>query len=147
MGVTMQKFVPSYKPRGKSPGFGTFGQFMVSDQMRRPMRVVAREIAGIGRMIAPRSKDERDGHYADQFTVETEGLTTVVGKQYPNERVMVRVGNSAKNAVAVEFGSGAAGQSSPVSDGERPQGGWSKAERPLLRAGLKVGRPLQGGDE
>lgn len=145
MSVKMQRFVPSYRARGKSPGFGTFGEFMVSEQMRKPMRVVAREIAAIGRMTAPRSEDERDGHYADQFVTETEKLTAVIGKRHPNRRVMVRVANTAKNAVAVEFGSGrsAAG----TSRGEpRPQGGHNEQMRPLLRAGLKVGRMFEAGD-
>lgn len=146
MGVTMQKFVPSHKPRGKSPGYGTFGEFMVSDQMRKPVFRAAVDIVAIAKTLVDRSKDERDGHYTDKFSIHSGGLQTVVGKRR-NPRVMVQISNSAKNAVAVEFGSGPPA-TGPSTGEEREQGGWSKAKRPLGRAGVKVGRLYKGqGDE
>lgn len=138
MGVTMQKFVPSYKPRGKSPEFGTFGQFMVSGQMRKPVFRAAVDIVAIAKTLVPRSADERDGHYTDKFAIHSAGLQTVVGKRR-TPRVMVQISNSAKNAVAMEFGSGEPA-TGPSKGQEREQGGWNKAKRPLGRAGLKIGR-------
>lgn len=138
MGVRMQKFVPSYKPRGRSKGFGTFGEFMVSDQMRKPTFRAAVDIVAIAKTLVPRSEDERGGHYTDKFSIHSAGLQTTAGKR-KTPRVMVQISNSAKNAVAVEFGSGepATGPSAGL---EREQGGWNRAKRPLGRAGVKIGR-------
>lgn len=149
MGVTAQKFVPSYKPRGKSPGYGTFKEFMVSDQMRKPVFRAAVDIVAIAKTLVPRSKDERDGHYTDKFSIHSEGLETVVvtKRGHRNPRVMVQISNSAKNAMAVEFGSGPPA-TGPSTGEEREQGGWSEAKRPLGRAGVKIGRLYKGqGDE
>ncbi len=137
MGVTMQRFVPSYKARGKSPDFGTFGEFMVSSQAEKPVSRAAYDIVAIAKLIVGRSADARDGHYADKFAVHG-GMQTRVGKRR-TPRVMVQISNSAKNAPAMEFGSGEPA-TGPSAGQERPQGGWNKAKRPLGKAGARIGR-------
>lgn len=133
-------FVPSHEPGGRSPGFGTFGEFMVSDQIRQPVEMAATAVMMIAKAMSPRSTDARDGHYVDHFDVEsTPDMVVVVGKEFPNPRVLVRVSNSAKNAVAVEFGSGERSVGDSAGE-ERPQGGWNIQMRPLGRAGEKIGR-------
>jgi hypothetical protein len=141
------KFVPSYKPKGRSPGFEHFGRFMVSDQIRKPLRRAAIDIIAVAKVMVPRSKDERDGHYTDKFSIQGEGLETLVfdsrvGKM--NRHAMVQISNHAKNAIAVEFGSGWPSKGTTKgAERKAEQGGWNKAMRPLGRAGRKVGRAVE----
>jgi len=136
--VQMSRFIPSYKPRGRSPGFGTFAEFMVSNQMRKPVFRAAVDVVAIAKTLVGRSDDERDGHYTDKFSIHSEGLETTVGARR-TPRVMVQISNSAKNGVAMEFGSGEPA-TGPSAGQERPQQGWNKAKRPLGRAGARIGR-------
>jgi len=143
--VRVSDFHPSYTARGKSPDFGTFGDFMVSEQIQDPLREAAADIIEVAKTLVPPSQDDRDGHYSDKFGVQAGRLRMVVGKAFPNRRAIVRVTNSAKNAVALEFGSGR--EAEGTSRGEdRPQGGWNTAKRPLYRAGRKIGRPFRMGE-
>lgn len=152
------RFVPSHKPRGRSPDFGTFGQFMVSDQMRRPTVAAAVDIVAIAKASVttksggPRSDDPRSGtpdkpHYVDAFSIQSIGLQTLVfdsraGKMNPH--VLVQISNHAENAIPMEFGSGwpSRGRTKGRERIEE-QGGWNKAKRPLGRAGRKVGRAVE----
>lgn len=142
--VRVSDFHPSYTARGKSPDFGTFGQFMVSEQIEDPLREAAGDIIEIAKTLVPPSADTRDGHYRDKFGVQAGKLRMVVGKTFPNRRAIVRVTNSAKNAVPLEFGSGKEAEGTSGTS-PRPQGGWNTARRPLYRAGRKIGRPFQKG--
>lgn len=136
MGVRLGRFVPSNKPAGRSPGYGDFKEFAVSGQIRKPLTRASYDIVAIAKLMVPPSGDARDGHYADKFAVHSGAMTVRVGR---NVRAVVQISNHAKNAVAVEFGSG------PPSEGKaggapREQGGWNRAKRPLGRAGRKIGR-------
>lgn len=148
------RFVPSHKPRGRSPEFGTFGQFMVSDQIRKPLRRAAVDVIAIAKTLVSRSDDPRSGtpdkpHYTDAFAIHGHGLQTLVfdsrvGRWNPH--AMVKISNHAENGIALEIGSGI--PSEGVTGGaERrsKQGGWNKAVRPLGRAGRAIGRAVEGG--
>lgn len=152
------RFIPSHKPRGRSPDFGTFGQFMVSDQIRKPLVTASRDIVALVKTSfttkdgGSRSDDPRSGgpdkpHYVDAFSIQSVGLQTLVfdsrvGKMNPH--AMVQISNHAPNAIAMEIGSG---WPSKGTTGGRErieeQGGWNKAKRPLGRAGRKIGRAVE----
>lgn len=142
-------FVPSYKRRGKSPGFLSFDKFMVSDQIRKPITRAAIDIIAVAKAMAPRSDDERDGHYADKFSIQSQGLQTLVldtqsGRPHWNPHAMVQISNHAKNAIAVEFGSGYISRGTTKGrERKAKQGGWNKSMRPLGRAGRRVGRAVE----
>lgn len=154
VGVTVirTRFVPSYKREGRSPGFGTFKQFMVSDQIRKPLRMAALDMIALAKASVSRSDDPRSGkpgkpHYTDAFSLHTEGLETLVfdgrvGRWNPH--AMVQISNHAQNAIALEFGSG--DPSEGLTGGrerQAKQGGWNKAKRPLGRAGRAIGRAVE----
>lgn len=145
MTTIKSRFVASYKPNGRSPGFGTFGEFMVSPQVRHPVTLAAVDIMNLARTLSPRSKRQRtddDGPaYRDGFRLHSKGLQTQVGKRRA-PRVMVQISNVSQHAVPVEFGSGPPAEGAS-SGQERPQGGWNKAARPLGRAGRKIGRAFE----
>lgn len=146
------RFVPSHRREGRSPGFGTLGEFMVSDQIRKPLRRAAVDIVAIAKASVQRSDDPRSGtadkpHYTDAFSIQGEGLQTMVltADGHANPHAMVQVSNHAKNAVALEYGSG--WPSEGVTSGterQEKQGGWNKAKRPLGRAGRLIGRAVEG---
>jgi len=141
------RFVPSYRREGKSPGFLSFDKFMVSDQIRKPLKRAAIDIIAIAKATVPRSDDERDGHYTDKFSIQGEGLETLVFDSrvgMMNRHAMVQISNHAKNAIAVEFGSGYPSEGT-TSGRERKekQRGWNKPMRPLGRAGRKIGRAVE----
>lgn len=153
MSMVNVRFVPSHKPRGRSPQFGTFGQFMVSDQIRKPITKAAIDIIAIAKASVTRSDDPRSGtpdnpHYTDAFALHAAGLQTLVldsrvGRWNPH--AMVRISNRAQNGVALEFGSGV--PSEGVTGGaerQAKQGGWNEAVRPLGRAGRAIGRAGSG---
>ena len=119
-----------------SDGSGSFSAFAVSDQMRKPLRRAAFEIIAIAKTVVPRSSDGRDGHYMDHFAIN-EAHGTYVGKSR-SPRAVVEVTNDAKNAVAVEFGSGEPSLGDSSGQG-REQGGWNRAMRPLGRAAALIG--------
>ena len=147
------RFVPSYKPRGRSPGFGTFLDFMVSDQIRRPLVRAAVDMVAVAKAMAPRSDDPRSGtdekpHYSDRFSIQAGPMETLVfdgrvGRW--NRHAMVQVSNDAPNAVPLEYGSGAPseGTSGGVVRTSR-QGGWNRPTRVLGRAGRAIGRGGEG---
>lgn len=145
MTLVRSRFVPSYHPRGRSPGFGTFEDFMVSDQIRKPTIRAAYDIVAVAKVLAPRGPEKDGQHYADRFTVH-EGPMEVpifdsrVGRL--NRHAMVMISNDADNAVAVEFGSGPTAEG-PSAGQERAQGGYNKAYRPLGRAGRVIGRATE----
>lgn len=153
MTVIRARFVPSYKREGRSPEFGTFREFMVSDQIRKPLYRAAFDIIAIAKALVPRSDDPRSGlpdkpHYADSFSIQGEGLQTLifdsrVGRWNPH--AMVQISNHANNAIPVEFGSGWPSEGT-TSGAERKakQGGWNKAKRPLGKAGRVIGRAVEG---
>jgi hypothetical protein len=91
------RFVPDHK---------SFGQFILSDQVRDVTAEVASDIAQRARTLAPRRKSRGnvpDGTaMADQFRVNKEaGVIKVAG----NVRVKVEVFNEARSAAPNEFGS------------------------------------------
>ncbi|MDQ3275338.1 MAG: hypothetical protein M3Q39_10010 [Actinomycetota bacterium] len=139
MSMRIRDFVPSYRARGRSPEFGTFGEFMVSRQIRKPTERGARDIISLAKAMVPPSSDERNGHYSESFLLLSGKLTTIVKGRHPNPRVLVKVVNTHASAPAIEFGSGpkAEGTGGP---GPREQGGFNKAKRPLGRAGRRIGR-------
>ena len=154
------RFVPSYKPKGRSPGFGTFGQFMVSDQIRKPLERAALDIIAIAKASVTtktggqRSDDPRSGtpgkpHYVDAFALHSRGRQTLVydsraGKMNPH--AMVEISNHAENAIALEIGSGVRSQGTTGgAERQAEQGGWNRAKRPLGRAGRAVGRSVEAG--
>lgn len=147
MTVVEVKFVPSYKPRGRSPGYGTLGDFMVSDQIRRPLGRAAVDIIAIAKILSPDGpdRDNRPGQkYRDSFSVQMGPMETTVFDARAgrwNRRAMVQISNHSVHAIAVEFGSGIKSEGK-TSGRERieKQGGWNKPMRPLGRAGRKIGR-------
>ncbi len=86
------------------PDHVSFGEFMLSDQMRNVTAEVARDIVPRARDKAPRRKSgipPEGTAMADQFRVnEHAGAIKVSG----NLRVMVHVFNEARSAAPNEFG-------------------------------------------
>jgi hypothetical protein len=83
----------------------SFGEFMLSEQVRDPVAEVAHDIAKLASVYAPRRKSGAppDGTaMADQFRVQREAGTMKVSG---NRRVQVDVTNSARSAAPNEFGS------------------------------------------
>jgi hypothetical protein len=138
----MSKQVARYRPdkpgdfRPHSDGSGSFSEFTVSPQIRKPLLSAAYEIIAIAKSLVPRSSDPRGGHYNDHFSINAVTGTYVGKRRSP--RAVVEVINDHPNAPAVEFGSG--DPSVGISAGiDRPQGGWNKPKRPLGRAAGQVG--------
>lgn len=88
------------------PDHKSFGEFILSDQVRDPVEEVSRDIAALARKFAPRRKGRGivpDGTaMADRFKVEREAGTIKVSG---NVRVKVVVYNEAPSAAPNEFGS------------------------------------------
>lgn len=86
------------------PNFSSFGRFMRSDQVRRPVDRVAHDIADRAAKYSPRRKHgiaPPGTALADRYRVKTEaGEITVDG----HLRVKVEVFNSAPSAAPNEFG-------------------------------------------
>ena len=153
MTIIRARFVPSYKPKGRSPGFGTLGDFMVSDQIGVPLVKAAIDIVAVAKAIAPRSDDPRrparGAHYSDSFSIQAGPLETLVFDSRVgqlNRHRMVQISNHATDAVAVEFGTGRKSMGETRGAERRAkQGGWNKPMRVLGRAGRTVGRAAEDG--
>lgn len=145
------RFVPSHKPKGRSPGFGTLGQFMVSDQIGRPLVRAAVDMVAVMKALAPRSDDprrpERGPHYADRFSIQAGPLVTMVydsRARKNNPHRMVQISNDADDAIAIELGSGikSAGTTKGA-ERRQKQGGWNKPMRVMGRGGRLIGRAAE----
>ena len=91
------RYVPDHK---------SFGEFMLSDQMRDVTVRVCFDISQTARRLAPKRKDRGkvpDGtQMADRFRINKDaGILVVAG----NPRVKVEVFNEARSAAPNEFGS------------------------------------------
>lgn len=87
-----------YRPNNRS-----FGAFMKSPQLRKPVLEVSKEIADIASILAPRSEgppSHGSKHMADEFKVRSAGFVTISG----NTRVAVNVINDNPDAAVNEFG-------------------------------------------
>jgi len=103
------------------PNHRSFGAFMRSDQIRKPTKEVAHDIAGLAREFSPvsqRGGDQDGRRMRDQFRVVSAGLLRVAG----NFRVSEEVVNDARSAAPNEFGTSK-----------------NKRHRMLGRAGAKFG--------
>ena len=124
-----------------SDGSLPFGAFIVSSQIRKPLMTAAIEIVAIAKTLAGRSDDPRDGHYSDHFSInEIHGGWIKTRTDPHSKRAVVEIINDAKNAVAIEIGSG--WPSEGITGGaERiaKQAGWNKAKHPLGRAAKMIG--------
>ena len=119
-------------------GRNNFAGFMLSEQIRLPLRGIAHEIIAVAKGFVPPSDDPRNGHYSEHFsTVDgTEFIATK--REVRTVRAVVYVENDAPSAAAMEFGSGA--PSVGTSKGQpRKQGGSNQQKRPLGRASMIVG--------
>jgi len=124
--------------RPHDDGTGSFSAFAVSPQMRKPLVRAAYDIIAIAKTLVSRSGDARDGHYADKFAVNKGRAMYFKPKSGPRQpRAVATIINDAKNAAALEFGSGDESVGTPGVD--RPQGGWNRIMRPLGRAGGRIG--------
>lgn len=92
----------TYKPNHRS-----FGEFMVSEQMRDVTADVAADIAAMASMMTPSSKPGAQEHTGLHRRVKSgfrvvraAGTVTISG----NPRVLVQVVNEADGAALVEFG-------------------------------------------
>lgn len=104
--MTEQK-VPKMGPRDRArfvPDHKSFGQFILSDQIRDVTAEVAGDIADLAGTLAPRrtkGKPKDGTSMADRFKVnEQAGVIKVSG----NLRVKVEVFNEARSAAPNEFG-------------------------------------------
>lgn len=83
------------------PDHESFGHFILSEQIRKPVKEVCHLIAIRAGELAPRSAVDDDGeHMADKFEVESDGVMTVA----ENPRVRELVTNGDPASVANEFG-------------------------------------------
>lgn len=132
-----QDKVNDFRPH--ADGSGSFSSFAISAQLRKPLVRAGYNVIGIARGLVVPSDDERDGHYRDKFSIDNSQKTILFkprgGPRAP--RAVAVVQNTAKNAAALEFGSGDESVGTPGI--KRPQGGWNNMKRPLGRAGGKVG--------
>lgn len=99
---------PPRMPPGRrvifKPDHKSFGEFILSEQVRDVTTDVAQDIADLAGQLAPRRKHGQapDGtSMADRFEVKREAGTIKVGR---NVRVKVEVFNSARSAAPNEFG-------------------------------------------
>lgn len=123
-----------FKPH--SDGSGSFSEFTVSPQIRKPLLSAGFEIIAIAKAIVGRSNDPRGGHYSDHFSINSVTGTYVGRRRSP--RAVVEIINDHDSAAAVEFGSGDPSVGDSAGE-DRPQGGWNKPKRPLGRAAGQVG--------
>ena len=96
------------------PDHRSFGKFIRSEQMRRPVVAVAKDIAKLAGQYAPRrdkGKTPDCAAMADRFEVNRKpiqvpypGGDIMVGERYSNLRVFVEVYNEARSAAPNEFG-------------------------------------------
>lgn len=137
MGVRRIVYRPD-RPGKKSPYPGSpflpFGAFAVSPRMQGLVMKVARDGAILAKMFVPPSDDPRDGHYRDHMSTDVGNIVKIDGL----ERVTALIVNDAKNAAAIEFGSGESSVGDTSGSG-RPQGGWNRPKRPLGKAGMMLG--------
>ena len=103
--------VPNFAPGRRAvfvPDHKSFGEFMVSDQIRDVVVDVCQSIAHLAGEYAPRRKDRGtvpDGAaMADRFHVNRDAGVMRVGKQHQNVRVKVEVYNESPAAAPNEFG-------------------------------------------
>lgn len=137
--MAVVRYIPDRpQSRGTRDGMLLIGDFAVSAQIRKPCVRAAYDIIAIAKAIIGRSDDERDGHYADKFAVNEIFGTRIKTKYGMVPHAIAEITNSAKNAVAVEFGSGERSVGDSAGD-PREQGGWNKPMRPLGRAASKIG--------
>lgn len=100
------------------PDHKSFGEFILSEQMRGVTAEVAKDISDRAKEFTP-TGDGSDGHMKDKYEVERQGGVLKVDRSF---RVMVLVVNTDARAAAVEFG-----------------GRFNKRRRPLGRAGGMFG--------
>lgn len=86
------------------PDHVSFGEFIMSDQMRDPVTEVAQDIAGLAARLAPRDSTPDGTPMADQFRVNRNAGAIRVNERYPSLRVKVEVFNSDQAAAPNEFG-------------------------------------------
>lgn len=106
----------TYVPDNKS-----FGEFMLSHQVRQPAVEAAKDIMAIAIATSPydATRDDREDHFVDHFGVNEESPPVVINK---NPRVGAEVYNDSDHAPAVEFGNARV-----------------RGHRTLRRAGAKIG--------
>lgn len=103
----------------------SFQKFILSDQMRDPVALVAQAILADAKASTPRSKGKKrkgERHVQDSYSLRKKAGSLVVGDAFPYARVKVEVRNNARRAATLEFGTRI-----------------SKKYRMLGRAGAKFG--------
>lgn len=107
-----------HKPILKAPAMGrrrtvyvannaSFGDFIMSEQVRDPVADVAEAIAEQAKDFSPESSrggTQEGRRMRDQFVVEREAGSITVGSRHRNRRVLVIVSNNARSAAPNEFG-------------------------------------------
>lgn len=86
------------------PNFESFGRFILSEQVRKPVAQVSRKIANRAGELSPRRKSgitPPGAALGDRFRVNVEAGTLKVDGAH---RVMVVVFNDARSAAPMEFG-------------------------------------------
>lgn len=138
MPVRIQRYRPD---NGTVDGFGGF---LLSPQLQKATTAAARDIAKVAAAmaLATPGKERAKGTYARSFRTEVGPVLPIKYGAHTNPRVSARVVNTSDHGVMMEWGSGEANQAGGT---ERPQGGYSRGHRILLRAGLRVGGPNQRG--
>lgn len=84
----------------------SFQEFILSDQIRDPVTLVAQEIMAEAKANTPRSKGSGggDGHVQAKYVVAKRAGTLVVGDSFPYARVKVEVRNHHPRSAMLEFG-------------------------------------------
>lgn len=101
--------------RGFKPDHKTFGEFILSEQARKPAVEASNDIADHARDLAPRGEGPGP-HYADAFRVVPSGSYTA---QNGNRRSIALVTNDNDAAAANEFGNVGPGGMGPRTRGSR----------------------------
>ena len=84
----------------------SFGRFMLSGQIRKPVAEVAEQI----RLVAIGDTRKRTGDLASGYRVKINAGTIVVNDAHPSARVKVEVFNSDEAAAPMEFGNSRVGK-------------------------------------
>lgn len=91
------------------PDHESFGKFMLSQQVRKPVAEVAAKISELAGQLAPRRKargvvPEDAQTLASSFKVKVEAGVITVNDAFPAPRVKVEVYNEQRAAAPMEFG-------------------------------------------
>lgn len=121
--------------RRHADGSGSFSEFAVSEQIRKPTKQGAELAMGIMRGIAPKGS----GDYSTSFAIGRARTIWFKPKGGPlQRRAVVEIINTSPDAAAIEFGSGRASEGKSAGK-PRPQGGSNKPFRVMMRGASRVG--------